>query len=302
VVQYLNINGIPVPDFDSMTMAEANQKLKEILPSYFVTSADIDYLRGVRLQAAIQKHIDHSISKTVNMPKGSTVEQVQEVYMLGWKLGLKGITVYVDGSRDGVLVSSSTEKKDDRPTEILHNISPKRPHTLPADVYQVRVKGQLWGVVVGLLKGKPFEVFAGKSIELPNPNEVEYAEIKRNSSKRYSLSVKIKGNGIENISDVQEIYDEEGQRQLTRSLCRELRHGIPVEFIVKDLQENSGSLVEYSSAIARVLKKYVTKPELVLGNKKCPECGGSLVPCDGCVSCGGPDGVKGGGCGWSKCQ
>jgi ribonucleoside-diphosphate reductase alpha chain len=304
VLQYLTANDMVLPAcFDNMSIAEANAELKKVLPDYFVTSAEIDYLKGVELQAAIQRHIDHSISKTINMPKGSTVEQVQEVYMLGWKLGLKGLTVYVDGSRDGVLVSSSTEtvKKDERPTEIVHNISPKRPTTLPGDVYQVRVKGQLWGVVVGLLKGKPYEIFAGQNIELPSPNEVEHAEIKRNSKKRYSLAVKIKGNGIENISDLQEIYDEENQRQLTRSICRELRHGIPVEFIVKDLQENSGSLVEYSAAIARVLKKYITKPEL-LGTKLCPECGSKIVYVDGCVGCGGPEGIKGSGCGWSKCS
>ncbi len=300
VKAYFETQGIECPigegrDF-SASLDEANAKLASMLPAHFVTSSQIDYIKGVELQGAIQEMIDHGISRTINMPKGSTKEQVGDIYRQAWKLGLKGVTVYVDGSRDGVLIATDKkeakkEASEVRPEAILESHAPKRPDVLDADVHQVKVKGHDWAVIVGLLNGKPFEVWAGASLVMPKQGDIQSASIKKEGSKKYSLLVKMKNNGVDDVGDLREIYDNPQERVITRSICRELRHGIPVEYICRDLQDYEGPMVDYVAALNRVLKKYVVKAERLKG--KCPECGGKLVMTDGCLSC-----VD---CGSSKC-
>lgn len=302
VKAYFETQGIECPVGDgrdfSASLDEANAKLSSMLPAHFVTSSQIDYVKGVELQGEIQKFIDHGISRTINMPKGSTVEQVDAIYRKSWELGLKGVTVYVDGSRDGVLVATDAKKREEksdesvRPGSIQESHAPKRPTTLDADVYQVKVKGQDWSVVIGLLGDKPFEVWGGASLVMPKQGDVESAQVKKVSSKKYNLSVKIKDNGVEEVGDLREIYDSPEQRVITRSICRELRHGVPVEYICRDLQEYEGPMVDYVAALARVLKKYIKKVERLKG--KCPECSGKMAMKDGCTQC-----VD---CGYSKCN
>jgi ribonucleoside-diphosphate reductase alpha chain len=315
VKKYFEAQGkeCPVKEGRDFTQAsdDAHKFLKKHLPEYFVSSEDVDYVKGVELQGVMQSMIDHGISKTINMPKGSTKEQVDAVYMQAWKQGLKGVTVYVDGSRDGVLVTSSDTKKEKapestgkpqeasgketeaRPTEIVYNHAPRRPKALFAEIHHIKVKGKDWQVVVGLLNQKPFEVWAGQGLVLPKAGEIEKAEITKVNSKRYSLSMKIRDNGVDEIEDLKEIYDSEDQRIITRSVCRELRHGVPLEFIVRDLADHSGSMMDYAAALSRVLKKYATKPNLLA--KTCPQCGGKeFIMIDGCISCNE--------CGMSKCN
>lgn len=290
-VQYLQTYGIECPvkgnrDF-SLPLDKANESLKKLLPGYFQSSDEINYGKGVELQGVITSCIDHGVSKTINLPKGSTKDQVHQVYLDAWKKGIKGVTVFVDGCRDGVLVTEDQKKKLEetvRPKEIVESHAPKRPQSLPAEIFHVKVKGESWAVVVGLMNGKPFEIFAGKSLVLPKTVDIEYANIKRVSSKRYSLEIKIRDNGIEEYADLKEIYDNPEQRALTRSICRELRHGLACEFIVRDLQDNEGALTDYAAVLARVLKKYIKRVELL--KNKCSECGGTefrLV--DGCSQC-----------------
>lgn len=285
----------------SVSADEAHRLLCKVLPPHFVASDEVNYIEGVELQGVIQKHIDHGISRTINMPRGTTIEQVNEVYIKSWKLGLKGITIYVDGSRDGVLLTGAEKKDKDkkeessviRPERILESHAPKRPKTLPAEVHSVKVKGITWFVVVGLFEGRPYEVFAGQGIEFPSPKDIESAEIAKVASKKYKVAMRIRGNGIEEISDIREIYDSPEQRVITRSVCREMRHGIPMEFIVRDLMEYEGSMVDFTAAMARVLKKYISKPNLVA--KSCPSCSGTeFAMHDGCIQCVA--------CGYSKCN
>jgi ribonucleoside-diphosphate reductase alpha chain len=302
VKKFLEVNGKECPvkggrDF-SYSIEEANKKLHKMLPDYFVTSDMIDYNAGVELQSVIQKHIDHSISRTINLPKGTTKEQVGQVYLNAWRLGLKGVTVYVDGSRDGVLITESTKSKEDkdangqRPDSIIENHAPKRPKSLPADVHIVKVKGTDWGVIVGLMNGKPFEVFAGRGLFLPKANTIESAYVIKMGTGVYKLQVRLKDNGVEEFGDLKEIYDNNEERVITRSVCRELRHGIPVEFIVKDLSAHTGSISDFSAALSRVLKKYANRPHMMI--KSCPQCGGTdFKPIEGCMTCTG--------CGFGKC-
>lgn len=301
VKAYFDANKLESPiknakDF-SVPSEDIDKALTKALPEWFVTSEKIDYMMGVKLQATIQKHIDHSISKTINMPKGTKKEEVDSVYFEAWKLGLKGVTIYVDGSRDGVLVTSSSKEKkvdeDTRPETITEAHSPKRPKNLPAEIHHVKVKGENWAVVVGLMQGKPFEIFAGRGLTIPKATKVYEAFVMRKGSKAYALSMLIKDNGVEEISDIREIYDNPEQRVITRSVCMELRHGVPVEFIIRNLQDCEGSMVDYTAVLARVLKKYVSKPSLL--QKACPECGGTdFIMVESCSQCNT--------CQYSKCS
>ena len=135
------------------------------VPKFFTTSDEIDWKKRVQIQATIQKHIDHAISSTINLPKGTSPKVVGELYLKGWKLGLKGITVYVDGSRSGVLVTSKDESKDKFP----QNGAPKRPNSLNCDIWHTTIKGEKWTLLVGLYDDKPYEVLGGLSnlIEIP---------------------------------------------------------------------------------------------------------------------------------------
>ena len=139
------------------------------LPDFFVESGDIDWAKRVDVQAAIQRSIDHSISSTINLPKGTDPSTVGEIYMEGWKRGLKGITVYVDGSRSGVL----TEKGKER---FPHHTAPKRPLELPCNIHRATIQGEKWVIMVGLMDGKPYEVMGGLSnlIEIPRTREEGY--------------------------------------------------------------------------------------------------------------------------------
>ena len=292
---YFKTKGINCPvsggrDF-SMSLESANHAIKKLLPKWFVTSDEIDYLQGIKLQAAATRHLDHGVSKTINLPRGTKISDVSEVYFKAWKLGLKGVTVYVEGSRDGVLISES--KKDIRPTSIIENHAPKRPKLLPADVHHIKVKGKDWAVVVGLLDGKPYEIFAGRGLVLPKADTIESASITKVSNGRYKLSIQIVDNGIEDYNDLREIYDNNEERIITRSVCRELRHGVPIEFIVKDLSDHSGSIANFSAALARILKKYAKNAGRLI--KKCPQCTGTnFIMQEGCISC-----VS---CDYSKCS
>lgn len=296
VLEYFTVHGIECPIESgfktSIALDKANKTIAKSLPEYFVSSSDIDYMEGVKLQAVITKYIDHGLSKTINMPKGSTKEQVSELYMKAWELGLKGVTVYVDGSRDGVLISSDTVV-DNRPKIIADAHAPKRPKDLDADIHHVSIGGKSWAVVIGLMDNRPYEVFSGRGLILPRANKIEYATITKDKPKKYSLKMKIVDNGIDEVSDLTEIYDNDEQRVITRAVCTQLRHGIPVEFIINALKDNEGSMYTYSAVLARVLKKYATKATYMV--KHCSECKGTnMALVDGCVSCND--------CGSSKCE
>lgn len=287
VMQYFKTKGVPCPvksgrDF-TVSAEEANNTVIDLLPKWFVTSNQIDYLRGIKLQAAATKHIDHGVSKTINMPRGTKAEEVSDVYFTAWKAGLKGVTVYVEGSRDGVLMSGA-KKEIARPSAIIANHAPKRPKSLPAEIHHTKVKGKDWAVVVGLMDGKPYEVFAGRGLVLPKANKIESATVIKVANGSYKLQIHIVGNGVEEYDDLREIYDSDEQRVITRSVCRELRHGIPVEFIVSDLSDHSGSIANFSSALARVLKKYANNANFLV--KRCPQCGGTeFTMVEGCAQC-----------------
>jgi len=260
----------------------------EEVPTFFTESDKIDWKRRVEIQGVIQKHIDHSISSTINLPKGTEPEVVSELYRLGWKLGLKGITVYVDGSRDGVLITET--KKEIFPQ---HN-APKRPTTLETDIHNLTIKGEKWTILVGLMDGKPYEILGGanKIVDLPkNAKKGQLVKVSTGKNQaRYDLIV-----DDLTVKDVSKVFDNPNYSAFTRLLSLSLRHGAPINYVVEQMQkEQDSDMFSFARSISRVLKQYVPDGTKATGQKTCPECNSTnLIYQDGCVTCSD--------CGNSKC-
>lgn len=254
-------------------------------PWYESCAQDIDWKKRVELQGIIQQYYtQHSISSTVNLPNTVTEEEVSNIYMTAWKNGLKGITVYRDGCREGILVQREEKKEE---AKFLNNIdAPKRPKTLDADFYVTSVKGEKFFVIVGLFEDKPYEVFLYK----PKDNEkTNYNQHKGTITKvrRGYYTFKSDELIIENISS--DLTNEEYTLSLMSSML--MRHGANIKFICKTVEKIDDNITSFSSAMRRILLKYVK--EQVIEGEVCPDCGGKLVRENGCIHC-----ID---CGWSKC-
>jgi ribonucleoside-diphosphate reductase alpha chain len=238
----------------------------------------------VELQAAAQRHVDHSISSTVNLPNDVSCEEVMKIYNAAWKAGCKGITVYRDGCRSGVLVRNTSPKA----TGIPHHDALKRPQTLPCDIHHVKSKGDDYFILVGLYDGKdPYEIFAGKNGFIPKTAKT--GTITKMARGEYQL---ICDNGTTINSIAKYIEDEE--EAITRGVSLSLRHGIDVSYIVHQYEKiESKDMNAFYKALCRTLKKYIREGSTVSG-EECPECKGKLVRESGCASCRN--------CGWSKCS
>jgi len=182
---------------DNTTQEELTELMKE-LPDHFVTSDQVDWKFRVDLQGHSQHFLDHSISSTINLPKGTTSDVVGDIYLSGWRAGLKGVTVYVDGSRDGVLITKEDDKIDPnvRPEKIVRLQSPKRPKEMPCDIHQHQVRGEKWTALVGLLHGEPYEMFGGYSNAIHLPKKYTKGILKRRARGKYDLIIPV-GDGEE---------------------------------------------------------------------------------------------------------
>ena len=258
------------------------------------TANEIDWRAKVKLQSVAQKWICHAISNTTNLPADIDVETVKDIYMLGWELGCKGVTVYRDGSRSGVLVS--TDDKSDKKKKFGERDAPKRPEALECDIYHTSVKGQKWVVLVGLLDGKPYEVIGGEASQIEIPRKFKKGMLTKRTFKttnsKYDLVI-----GDEDplsIKDVVSVFDNANHAGYTRTISLALRHRAPVQYLVEQMQKDKeADLFSFSKVIARCLKNYIVDGTTV--DKTCPHCGaeGSLVYQEGCVTCKS--------CGSSKC-
>ena len=248
------------------------------LPSYFVESKDIAPIDRIKMQGVLQKYTDASISSTINLPKEATVDDVYNIYIEGWKNGLKGVTVYRSGCyREGIL---TTEK----PIDIPNTLAPKRPKDLECDCYTVKSQGENFVVCVGLLDNQPYEVFVFRLtnwLKLPQHK----GTITKVEKGKYSLNSDFLH--IDNLLDT-DINVEEKAATLYSSML--LRHGISIKYIIKTAKKVNQNITSFSSAMCRVLSKYL--PVEVEG--KCPECGSDLVHEGGCTHCSQ--------CSYSKCE
>lgn len=235
---------------------------------------DIDWTKRVELQGIVQKYTTHSISSTINLPEDVSEESVAEIYMESWKKGLKGVTVYRDGSRSGVLVSDNeTNKSRD---EFNYVDAVKRPKELDAEVHMTKVAGVPHYVIVGLLNNKPYEIFI-ENKELPIGKGILIKQSKGN--------YKFVKDDYEKIV-TSEMSDE--QAAITRLTSTSLRHGADIKFLVEQLQKTPGDIFSFTKGLARVLKKYI--PDGAKSTVTCNDCGSDDVifeeGCNKCRSCG----------------
>jgi ribonucleoside-diphosphate reductase alpha chain len=270
-------------------------------PYYGATSNDIDWVASVDLQAAAQESIDHSISKTCNLPEDISKEVVSQVYMRAWEKGCKGFTVYRDKCRDGVLINKSEAKRgtDGRPVEIEISMAPKRPPELPCEIKKVKIQGEQWTIFVGLFNNKPYEIFGGLSKYVDIPNKYKMGKINKNGKvddiTTYNL---VLGEGDEQmlIKDIANVFENANFGAFTRTISLALRHGTPVQYVVEQLQKDKHSeITSFSKVIARVLKNYIVDGTKSTAERKCPSCQkeNSFAYQEKCLTCTN--------CGWSKC-
>lgn len=248
-------------------------------PYYGSTAPEIDWRQRVKLQGVVQRYITHSISSTVNLAKETTEEEIADIYIEAWKQGLKGITIYRDGCREGVLTQV------EKPKTIEGRQAPKRPKVLEADYYQVKVKKEQFIVLVGLLEGKPYEVFAFRPL-----NPVNIPSHKGTITKVSKMHYSFDSEHI-NISNLElaNTNIEENAATLYSSML--LRHGVDINYIIKTARKVNDNISSFSSAMCRILAKYIPNGEVK--GEVCPDCGGTLVREGGCIHCKD--------CGYSKC-
>lgn len=268
------------PDFDfNITTKEELGLWFTQSPWFGSTANDINWLKRVEIQGIIQKYITHSISSTINLPKDVTEEEVSNIYMESWKKGLKGVTVYRDGSRSGVLITDNTKSNN----SFEYKDALKRPKSLKCDIHSIVSKGVKWNVIIGLLDEKPYEVFAVK--HFTDEHKLELLKIKQG---RYDL---LKDGETYSEDITSEMNSEE--EIITRLVSTGLRHGTDVKFLVEQLNKAGGDITSFGKAISRILKKYI--PEGAISTVKCNDCGSSnVIFKEGCQSCAD--------CGSSKCS
>lgn len=248
-------------------------------PYYGSTAPEIDWHQRVKLQGIVQKYITHSISSTVNLPKETTEEEIANIYIEAWKAGNKGQTIYRDGCREGVL------NKVEKPKVIDNRQAPKRPKELEADYYPIKVKGEQFIVLVGLLEGKPYEIFAFRPLR-PVSIPPHKGKIVKVNKMHYSFNSE-----YIQLSDLQLANTNVEERAATLYASMLLRHGTNIEYITKTAKKVNDNITSFSSAMCRILAKYITNTEV---KEVCPECGGKLVRDGGCIHC-----ID---CGYSRCN
>jgi ribonucleoside-diphosphate reductase alpha chain len=266
--------------FKSLPEETLNELIKES-PWAGAESHNIDYLEKVHMQGAIQKWIDHSISVTHNLPEKISTKEVNDIYFQGWKAGCKGLTIYREGSRAGVLLS----KKEKDESEFKETTAPKRPRVLEADYYAVTAKGIKFAVIVGLWPGtnRPYEVFAFENPPVLKNTRGKIIKLKKGQYKFI--------NGEFEIGDINLTSSRIEEKTLTLSASMLLRHGAPIRYVNHIITKIDENITSFSSVIRRCLSKYII--EEIIG-EVCPECGKPLIKESGCSSCKN--------CGYSKCN
>jgi len=254
-------------------LREDLQKAFEKSPWYKSTANDIDWIKRNEIQAILQKYTTNAISSTINLPSTVTEQEVSDIYMSGWKMGLKGQTVYVDGSRSGVLVDSSKPKA----TGFEYVDAVKRPRELEAEAHHSTSSGTSYKVIVGLLDGKPYEIFIDESEEKYSGAGIVFKKAKGHYYfKQNDVSYDI----TSNMTDEQEA--------ITRLVSGMLRHGSNIKYVVEQLNKVDGELFSFTKSLARVLKKYI--PDGEVSTMTCEDCGGNNVVfeegCNKCLDCG----------------
>lgn len=296
-IEWMKVNGIDTTKRYSQVEID---NLVARSPYAKATSNDIDWVSKVQMQGRIQKWVDHSISVTINLPNNVDEKLVNELYITAWKCGCKGCTVYRDGSRAGVLVSTDSKKGKPVADEMKPTITEVRPTVLEADVVRFQNNKEKWVAFVGLLNGEPYEIFTGQQDDedgIPLPKNVTHGIIIKHTnedgSKRYDFQFENKIGYKTTIEGLSERFNPEFWNY-AKLISGVLRYKMPIEQVIKlisSLQLGSDNINTWKNGVERALKKYIK--DGAISAEKCPNCQTPLIFEEGCLHCPG--------CGYSKC-
>lgn len=295
--QWMEVNGIDTSK--NYSQDEINH-LIEASPYYKATSNDVDWLSKVTMQGAVQKWVDHSISVTINLPNDVSEDLVGELYLKAWEVGCKGVTVYRDGSRSGVLISADEKKEEEK--NILTSFPEKRPQTLEADVIRFQNNKEKWIAFIGLIDEKPYEIFTGLADDEDGillPRWVNKGLIIKNKDEagnsRYDFQYKNTRGYKTTIEGLSHKFNPEFWNY-AKLFSSTLRHGMPINKVVdliNSLHLDSESINTWKNGVVRAIKRYVADGTKAKG-QKCSNCSSvNLIYQEGCLTCKD--------CGSSKC-
>ena len=277
--------------------SEELQQLIEKSPWHRATAEDVDWLGKVQLQGRVQKWVDHSISVTVNLPENATEELIDQIYRTGWELGCKGITVYREGSRSGVLISENAKK----PESFLETIPPKRPELLDAMVFHFMNNDEKWVAVVGVYEGKPYEIFTGRAVDsFSILSKIKAGKVLKTKDQagrnRYDFQYQDADGYKVTIEGLSRTFNKE-YWNYAKLISGVLRHGMPLPYVVdvvENLHLDSDSLSTWKNGVLRALRKFIPDGT-VPTHDTCPLCKtAGLVYEEGCLHCNN--------CGHSECS
>lgn len=294
--KWLEQEGYDPAQVDRLPEAEWG-KIVEKSPWYRASAEDVDWLNKVQMQGRVQKWVDHSISVTVNVPEDATEALIEQIYRTGWESGCKGMTVYREGSRSGVLISDKKTEENDRFAE---TVAPKRPKVLDAEVVSFMNNDERWVAVVGLYLGRPYEIFTGRAVDsfaiLTKVSTGKVVKVKENGKNRYDFQYVDKDGYKVTIEGLSRTFDKE-YWNYAKLISGVLRHGMPLTYVVDmvdDLHLETASLNNWKNGVVRALRKYIadgTQPS----HNTCPSCKtNNLVYQEGCLHCKN--------CGYSECN
>ena len=296
-VKWLEINGYDTSKLQNISDEELNNWLKAS-PYYHATANDIDWVAKVKMQGAIQKWVDHSISVTVNLPNEVTEELVADVYRTAWESGCKGITVYRDGCRDGVLLDV---KSKDGAKKNCSSDTIRRPESIQADIVRFKNGKEDWIAFVGKQDDRPYEIFTGKIEEdaMYIPKTITHGNILKvteaNGTKRYDFQYQDRYGYINTIGGISRLFDEEFWNY-AKLISGVLRYGMPIDKVVQlvdGLHLDSETINTWKNGVERALKQYIK--DGTRGKGRCPQCGQeNMAYQNGCLTCMA--------CGYSKCN
>ncbi|MBW6479539.1 MAG: adenosylcobalamin-dependent ribonucleoside-diphosphate reductase [Bacteroidales bacterium] len=294
-MDWLNVNGYNVDEVKLMKQDELNEIIAKS-PYHKATANDVDWVAKVNMQGAVQKWVDHSISVTVNIPNDVTEELVGNIYQTAWESGCKGVTVYRDGSRSGVLVNDSKKETEN---EFKETTAPKRPMVLEADIVRFNNNSEKWVAVVGTLNDRPYEIFTGKAEGFYLPPYVEKGRVIKNrlatGDKRYDFQFEDLDGYKITIEGLSRSFNKE-YWNYAKLISGILRHGMPLPSVVDvidDMNLSGDSLHTWKNGVVRALKKFIPDGTKARG-RICKTCNQeSVIYQEGCLICTS--------CGESKC-